>query len=280
VSWVENVAERVLSELGITSATEINVDNIAWTRNALVCYEHLDGAAARLVVRGDSSVITVSTRLASRGQKRFAAAHELGHLELHRKLNNLNLCLADDVRLNPNRSFEEPSLGKIGKEPEQEASQFAGALLMPAFLFGPLLQRDKPTMRAITKLAETFDTSLTATAIRYARMQKEPCAVVWSDTKRITWYQPSRDFSYHVRVGEELDKYSIAIDFFEGRELPGRPTAVDASCWLAPGRFTEDAMIQEDSLSLPSYNSVLTLLWIDKDIDREYDPSKRMDRRW
>lgn len=280
MSWVESVAERLLSDLGITSPTEINVDNIAWTRNALVCYEHLDGAAARLVVRGDSSIITVSTTLVNQGQERFAVAHELGHLELHRKLNDLSLCLADDVRPHPNRSFEERSSGKIGLEPEQEASEFAGALLMPAFLFAPPLQGDKPSIKAIAELAEAFGTSLTAAAIRYARLQKESCAVVWSDARRIRWYQPSRDFAYHVRVGEELDKYSIASDFFDGRELPGRPTTVDASCWLAPGRFAEDAMIQEDSLGLPSYNSVLTLLWIDKDIDREYDPSFRVDRRW
>ena len=36
MSWVENVAERLLSDLGIASPTEINVDNIAWTKNALV----------------------------------------------------------------------------------------------------------------------------------------------------------------------------------------------------------------------------------------------------
>lgn len=280
MSRPENTAERLLAELGVTSPSEIQVENIAWTRNALICYESLDGAAARLVTGGDFSVITVSTGLANQGQRRFAAAHELGHLELHRKLNDLNLCLANDVGLHPNRSFEEASFGKIGKEPEQEASEFAGALLMPGFLFEPLLHTGKPSMKAITKLSETFDTSLMATAIRYARLQKEPCAVVWSHAKRIQWYQPSRDFGFHVRVGEELDKYSIAIDFFEGHELPGRPTTVDASCWLVPGRFEDDAMIQEDSLELPSYNSVLTLLWIDKDIEREYDPSERMDRRW
>lgn len=280
MSRAENVAERLLAELGVTSPSDIQLENIAWTRNALVCYESLDGAAARLVTGADFSVITVSTSLANRGQRRFAAAHELGHLELHRTLNDLSLCLAEDVELRPVQNLEEPYFGKIGNEPEKEASEFAGALLMPAFLFEPLLQKNRPSIKAITNLADAFDTSLTSTAIRYARLQKELCAVVWSENRRIRWYQASRDFGFHVRVGEELDKYSIAVDFFAGQELPGRPTGVDASCWLAPGRFEDDAIIQEDSLPVPSYHAVLTLLWIDKDIDRDYDPSERIDKRW
>src|SRR5260370_12459127 len=111
---------------------------------------------------------------------------------------------------------------------------------MPAFLFEPPLQRDKPSIKAIAELAEAFGTSLTATAIRYARLQKESCAVVWSDAKRINWYQPSRDFAYHVRVGEEIDKYSIASDFFDCRELPGRPTTVAPSSPLSPTHFPAD----------------------------------------
>jgi hypothetical protein len=150
---------------------------------------------------------------------------------------------------------------------------------MPAILFAPLSHREKPSMKLIGGLTEQFRTSLTATAIRYARLSREACAVAWSQNKRIRWYQSSPDFPYHVRVGEELNKYTIAVDFFEGRKLPERPTAVEASCWLAPGRFDGDTMIQEDSHAMPNYNGVLTLLWIDKDIEREYDASEKIDRQ-
>jgi len=85
-----------------------------------------------------------------------------------------------------------------------------------------------------------------------------------------------------VRVGEEVDRYSIADDCFAGRQAPGRPTSVDASCWFAPGRFKDDAMIKEDSRAFPSYNAVITLLWIDQDIEREYEPGESFtpDGRW
>lgn len=209
----------------------------------------------------------------NRRQQRFAVAHELGHLELHRTHNHLNLCLNDDVE-------PHPFLDSAIREPEQEANAFASALLMPVPLFEPLCVTEKPSMKLISGLSERFSTSLTATAIRYARLSREACAVVWSHDSKIRWYQPSREFHYHVRVGEQLDKYTITIDFFEGRKLPNHHTSVEASCWLAQARFDQDSMIQEDSRALPGYDAVLTLLWIDKDIEPEYDPSEPTDRRW
>jgi len=273
MSWAENAAERLILELGIDSPEEVDVENIAWTRKALVCYDRLDSAAARLVVNRGLSVITISRAIENRGQQRFAVAHELGHLELHRTRNHLNLCLNDDLEPHP---FRHSAI----QEPEQEANAFASALLMPSALFDPLCLTEKPSMRLISGLAERFSTSLTATAIRYARLSREACAIVWSHDSKIRWYQGSREFHYHVRVGEQLDKYTIAIEFFEGRKLPSHPTAVEASCWLAQARFDQDSMIQEDSRALPAHDAVLTLLWIDKDIEPEYDPSEPMDRRW
>jgi len=271
VSRAENAAERLVAELSISSPKELQIEDIAWTRGVLVCYQRLDGAAARLVVRGPRGLITVSTALPSVGQRRFAVAHELGHLELHRRENSLSLCVAEELEARPSSS---------ASEPEQEANEFAGALLMPSTLLSVACRNATPSMTLVRDLAETFDTSLTATAIRYTAVSREACAIVWSQKGYIRWYRASRDFGYHVKVGEELDRYSIAFDFFQGKTLPSRPTAVDASCWLAPGRYEKDAMIKEDSYALPSYEGVLTLLWLDTDIERDYDPAGRADRRW
>jgi Zn-dependent peptidase ImmA (M78 family) len=97
VSWAENAAERLITDLGISCPDEIHVENIAWMRKALVSYDRLESAAARLVLSGNLSVITVSGAIASMAQRRFAVTHELGHLELHRTQNNLNLCLSEDL---------------------------------------------------------------------------------------------------------------------------------------------------------------------------------------
>jgi hypothetical protein len=41
-------------------------------------------------------------------------------------------------------------------------------------------------------------------------------------------------------------------------------------------------MIKEDSRAFPNYNAVLTLLWIDQDIEGEYEPQESFtpDGRW
>lgn len=271
----ESVANRIVAELGITSPQEVAIEDIAWMRGALVCHERLDKAAARLVVRGSKSVITVSTALRSHGQRRFAVAHELGHLELHRDRNDVNLCLSSDL---------EEGLGgqRQTAEPEKEASEFASALLMPSELFRRRCERQTPSIALVSQLAADFETSLTATAIRYMSFCSEECAVVWSQSRRIRWYRGTHDFGYHVKVHDDLDPYSIAVDFFEGKSLPRRGTTVDASCWLAPGRYRDDAMIVEDSIAIPSLDAVLSLLWIDKDIEREFvrEESFTPDGRW
>jgi hypothetical protein len=62
---------------------------------------------------------------------------------------------------------------------------------------------------------------------------------------------------------------------------------VQATAWLTGKRIDSSETILEESISMPSYGSVLTLLWIDKDIDRyitgedEYDSEQEAsDNRW
>jgi len=265
--------EQLVADLGITIPADLSIEDIAWERGALVRDELLEGCVARLVIVGRRGIITVSTTIREVGRRRFAIAHELGHLEMHRGASDLNLCLESDI---------EPWWRRKEDDPEQEANEFASGLLMPEELFTPRCVKKSPSLGLIESLASEFITSLTATAVRYVELSRESCAVVYSQARQIKWYRASKDFNFHVRVGEEVDRYSIADDCFAGRATPGRPTSVDASCWFAPGRFKDDGMIKEDSRAFPNYNAVLTLLWIDQDIEREYEPRERFtpDGRW
>ena len=53
---------------------------------------------------------------------------------------------------------------------------------------------------------------------------------------------------------------------FAGRPSTDRPRQVRASAWLKPGRYKEDAAIVEQSWPMLNYEAVLTLLWIDDEI--------------
>jgi Zn-dependent peptidase ImmA (M78 family) len=262
-------AEQVVADLSIRDPADLDVQAIAWELGAFVREEPLDGAAARVARYGDKAIITVSTRLREPGQRRFAVAHELGHLVLHGKDSALCLCLEIDLEMNARASRR--GVG-AAQDREHDANRFASALLMPTNLFQP---RCNGTLcfATIEGLIEAFKASLTATAIRYIDFCKELGAVVYSQNRRIKWYRPTKDFDLHVKVGDEVDPYSIADDCFSGKTVPRRPTRVDASSWLASG-YKNDATILEESRSLTSYEAVLTLLHIDQDIEPEWEPQE------
>ncbi len=69
--------------------------------------------------------------------------------------------------------------------------------------------------------------------------------------------------------------------------MPAGMRDVKATAWLERGRIDSSKTILEESIPMPSYGSVLTLLWIDKDIDQyltgedEFDAEQEAsDRRW
>ena len=258
----EACATALLHQLRIAHQSEISVDDIAWMRHALVRDENLKGAEARLATFGERAIISVSTNIIESGRRRFAIAHEIGHLELHRQLSNLALCLVSDLDLKPLEDYRPQS--------EQEANTFASALLMPEFLFRPECKGRAPSFSLIEQLAEDFATTLTATALRYIVFCPERCALVFSQDRRIRWYSATSDFGFHIPVRETLDPYSLAIDFFDGKSIPGRMETVDASTWLR-GRYYPNAMIREESRALPRYNAVLSILWVHEEIEPDPD---------
>lgn len=263
-SIATSAADKLIAELAIADRTDLaSIEDIAWACGALVHYAPLTGAEARIATCGDRSIITVSTRVTDARRRRFAVAHELGHLRLSRRDSGLVLCLAAD--LDP----AETGARRGDGEGELDANTFAAALLLPASMVSHRCRRGKPSLDLVRGLADDFDVSLTAAARRFAECAGEACAVVYSVASRIRWFHPSKDFSdtgLFIPVGNKLDKYSLASSFFEGKTVPARAEHVDASTWFAPGRFREDALIIEQSLAMPSYNAVITLLWLDQDV--------------
>jgi Zn-dependent peptidase ImmA (M78 family) len=267
MSHAARLAEQVVADLSIRDPADLDMQAIAWELGAFVREEPLDGAAARVARYGDKAIITVSARLREPGQRRFAVAHELGHLVLHGKESALCLCLESDLEMNPRASRRGVA---DAQDREHDANRFASALLMPTKLFEPRCNA-KPCFATVEALAEAFRASLTATALRYIDFCKELAAVAYSQSRRIKWYRGSKHFELHIKVGDDIDSYSIADNCFSGKTVPRGPTHVDASCWLAWG-YKKDATILEESRSLTSYDAVLTLLHIDQDIEPEWEP--------
>jgi hypothetical protein len=264
----EHHASLVLDELCITSLEDLQtLDLIAYARGATVVDGPLPGAEARLVAIGRRAIITISDQMADSRRRRFSVAHEMGHLELHRLHSKVFLCTGTDLDTWTGRHSS--------TELEREANEFAAALLLPKRFVASLCNGD-PSLGLIARIADTCGVSLTATAIRYLRFCDEACAVVFSQGGHIKWFRGSEEFDeigkdthLFIDVRSRLDPTTLAAAFFAGRSMQDRPKSISASAWFESGNYRRDATVVEQSWPMPNYDAVLTLLWIDDDI--EYD---------
>ncbi|MFZ5481108.1 MAG: ImmA/IrrE family metallo-endopeptidase [Myxococcota bacterium] len=246
-------AEALVASLDIRAASEIDLDAIAGLPrfNAMVQDVPMTGSVARLVQRGRGAVISVSTDVREPGRRRFAVAHELGHLVLHEGVSEWDFCSAKDLLRYEQR----------GAEPE--ANAFASALLMPKTLFTPRCQPSKPDLHIVASLATEFATTLTATALRFARFSRDRCAVVFSFGGKVAWACKSDGFNAWLRA--DLDPESYAGAAFRGVDPVDRLSVMPAEVWVDSDRLPEDAEIFEHTRWMPRYETALTLLWISPD---------------
>jgi len=228
----------------------IDPRSIAENQGLEVSEQPLSGFLGVLLIDGDLGVIAIDENIKESGRKNFTIAHELGHFVCHRALRNKFSCQENDIF---------GSQG--GKLLEREANSFAAEILMPERFFGQSLAADEESYDLVPRLAEAFGTTLTATAIRYVDLAQNPCAVVLSENRQISWHRKSSDFKYDVLEGA-LSENSYADDFYAGKSLPKENKPVYAGAWLRDVR-PESGTIVEASYPLAKYKKVLTLLWLE-----------------
>jgi Zn-dependent peptidase ImmA (M78 family) len=271
----EGRADQLISELEISDVSEIDIEAIAMTQRALVIDGGLVGAEARLSRSPKLNFIRVNDAIREPGRRRFAIAHELGHLLLQK---SSQFALCEDKDLLPFYT---------NSPDELEASAFAAALLMPAKMFEPLCQSARPSLKYVGEMADRFQVTLTAASSRYIQFCPHRCCLVVSKDGKIRYHRKTKDFGYFITPRQDLSSATYAADFFKGELLAEHMREVEATAWLEGERIDSSKSIQEESIAMPSYRSVLTLLWIDKDIDHyvtgedEYDAEEHeSDSRW
>lgn len=245
-------AREIIESWHITDPSQIDVYAIAADSGAYVIEKPLKGCEGRLLRRGEHGVVTIRSDIREHGKKRFVAAYELGHFVLHKKANQIELC-TDEALL---------YWYKHVRREEPESNAFAAELLLPTHLFQPRCKGTKPGMEAVKELAEAFQTTLTATARRYAKLSPHACALLVSENGKIKWFDKHEDFLYRVKQGCHVHPNTYAADFFAGGPLSDKPQEVLAEAWLEDERIGSRETLMEHSVALPFYNAVLSLLWI------------------
>src|ERR1700678_2018169 len=120
----EFAALNVLRECGLKDPTEFPLRTIILGRRAYYAEQSLTGKDGEIVTVDGRSIITVNADIPFETRKRFAAAHELGHYEMHRSLKPVFVDTEYDL-LDWDR----------GGSHEQEANAFASEFLMPSEVF-------------------------------------------------------------------------------------------------------------------------------------------------
>lgn len=240
-------AERLLQELGITEPDEIDLEAIAYYVNARVRFRPLDGCEARIIGHGDEAIITVNANSAYR-RKRFSIAHELGHWHHHR-----GKCLA--CRLEEYRPRDALS-------PERAADGYAADLLMPYYLFKPLArQQGKLSFKAVNALAEIFNTSRPATAIRLVESDLSPALLVCHGSKGRKWFTraPSVPQKWFPQDVLDADSYAFGVQF-GGNADDSIPRKIGADAWF--DRWDADRFEVHEQTMRIGPDETLTLILI------------------
>lgn len=214
---IERTAEAVAKRFGFESAP-IDPFEIARKEGILVQQSpSLQSCTGALIMDNGAFAILYASHLDNRGFERFTVAHELGHYFLDG---------------HPEKLFPDGGGKHLSKADtysvdryEREADHFACGLLMPEFLFRPAVDRRPQGLEGVKQLANDFEASLTATAIRFARFNHDAVAVVVCSKMKVDFCVMSPTL-LEVRGLEWIERGSLAPLGTETRAFWDRPQFV------------------------------------------------------
>lgn len=235
-------AVDLLHSLGITEPDEIDIYAIAQTQGATVIEKPVTGCEARIIGYGDNALIVVNSESIP-PRKRFSAAHELGHWM--RDAGKISLGCNPDSQL-----------GRSEFNPETRANNYASDILLPKFMFVPRAEKRPMTFETTSDLANTFRTSLTATAIRLVDYASYPSMLVGSDAKGIRWFRRGSGVPEILRP-QVAGRMTFASDLLKRSVVERNHGDVYSDQWFPSVRRHS---LHEDSRRIGD-DLVLSLLW-------------------
>jgi len=251
-------ALNLLKKYSIDKPDNLNLEEISYAERLIVDEEPMENCLGRTQFKKDIGLVKINSNITDKGQKRFTLAHEMGHYFNEKDIRQYSMyaCTVDDINsFNSNKIFE------------NNANEFAAELLIPTDWFKKFTGKRELNVDLIKETAQYFNTSLTATAIKYAVHGTIPSAVIMSKEGKVVWHCPNEYFPLKwIPKDYKLNKYSGAYKFFKGRETTQEENLIQASVWYFDDyNCRDDVYLFEQNVFMPNYNSVLTLLWMFED---------------
>lgn len=267
-------ALEVLKDAGVTS---LPVKPIEIAEHLEIRVEakpaSMSGASGWLICNGDKFAIVYATHIDNLGFQNFSIAHEIGHycLDGH----------PEHIFKNGNEHMSRAGFSSADVI-EHEADYFAACLLMPKPMCLPLINKNSDGMAAVTSLATKCETSLVASALRYAEIGHLPAGVIQCHNGRVE-FCATHTLQAHVGWARPLSRNakvpcdSATQRLSEDREAVVRggedSDSAPASDWFsgASGKYG----LLEEVVGLGKFGRTLTVLTLEDAEDDEEEESGR-----
>ncbi|MCL2722484.1 MAG: XRE family transcriptional regulator [Treponema sp.] len=255
---IKNHAEKIVYKHGFT---EFPIDPIKIAKNENIevkpkddCFEGISGSLLKV---GDQFGIMYSTFYSNKGFENFSIAHELGHYFLDGH---------SEFLFNSTNIHQSNANFFSSDQHEREADIFAASLLMPEDMFKENLWKFEKGLDGIIDIAKLCNTSLTATAIRYAELTDDFIIIIISSNSKIDFCCLSQKA---MRIkNKEIPKKGWSIPKNTATEIMFKePLRIqksdrdskqsDLSDWIDCDRSRD---VNEEVKGLGKYGKILTVL--------------------
>lgn len=248
-------ARELREECGLDDPLGIPMETIILGRGAFYEERPLGAKDGEIISVGDRSIISINSSIPFACRKRYAAAHELGHYELHRQLRPRFSDTAAEL-LNWYKSGVH----------EREANEFAAEFLMPSDLFRQECNNKAPGPGTIAQLASRFGVTKTSAILRYVERGSRPVFVVCCHNNKMKWWKRSEDFPHYslFEYNAAPPPGSVARELFAGNTRyygEEAKQAVRKSDWFQLKKGEKDAAFYEYCLHVDAYNYTISVIW-------------------
>lgn len=251
----ELVAKRVLEDCGLDDPTEYPISEIILGRRAFYEEKPLEGKEGEIISIPGKSIITINSEIPFETKKRFAAAHELGHYEMHKNI----LPLFSDTE-------EELMSWYRGGPHELEANEFAAEFLMPSIKFNKECEGKRFGPEVIEYLANRFKVSKTAAILRFVKRGNHPVFIVYCKDNKMKWWKKSDDFYHYMNFKYDAPPPTGSVAYeiyttskvYKGDELKQQIWKED---WFEVKMDEPAKPFFEYCLYVKSYNYTISIIW-------------------
>lgn len=260
-------ARKILKEYFISEPKELILEDILAGEMIYLEESELREETGRIVFNEHCGIMRINRSIKEYGHKRTVIAHELGHFKLHR--NKMRGCTKLELLTHSNNYPQ-----------ETEANVFASELLMPEEWIKSFMRGRKFGKNLLSEFSEYFGVSISSAALRISLMDCFPVAVIMSKNGVVQWSSISRSFPFKwIPKGYKVNSNSYAYDIFQQlREMKNKSIDVSfserkevveevrADAWFWEDRdYKKDYFMYEYNIPMPSYDSVLTILFLKDD---------------